>query len=85
MIITGAQIPLSELFNDSIDNLLGSLIIAGHYRIPEVSLFFNHKLLRGNRSIKASSDEFDAFSSPSLPPLATVGIDIGQFLFFFYV
>jgi len=43
-----------------------------------VCLFFNHKLLRGNRSIKASSEEFDAFDSPNLPPLANVGIEIGK-------
>lgn len=54
--------------------------MAGHYRIPEVCLFFDHKLLRGNRSIKASSDEFNAFASPSLPPLATVGIEIGIYV-----
>jgi len=78
VILTGSQIPLSELFNDSIDNLLGALIVAGHYTIPEVCLFFNHKLLRGNRSIKASSEEFDAFDSPNLAPLANVGIEIGQ-------
>ncbi|KAK4704669.1 L-asparaginase, partial [Phenoliferia sp. Uapishka_3] len=78
VILTGAQIPLSELLNDSLDNLLGALIIAGHYTIPEVCLFFNHKLLRGNRAIKASSDEFDAFASPSLSALATIGIDIGE-------
>lgn len=76
VILTGSQIPLSELFNDSIDNLLGALILAGHYVIPEVCLFFNHKLLRGNRSIKASSEEFDAFASPNLAPLASVGIEI---------
>lgn len=80
MILTGSQIPLSELFNDSIDNLLGALIVAGHYTIPEVCLFFNHKLLRGNRSIKASSEEFNAFDSPNLPPLANVGIEIGELL-----
>ncbi|ORY74287.1 asparaginase-domain-containing protein [Leucosporidium creatinivorum] len=76
VILTGAQIPLSELFTDAIDNLLGSLIIAGHYAIPEVCVFFDNKLLRGNRSIKASSEEFHAFQSPNLPPLAAVGIDI---------
>lgn len=64
--------------SDAIDNLLGSLIIAGHYAVPEVCVFFNNKLLRGNRSIKASSEEFHAFQSPNLPPLATVGIDIGE-------
>lgn len=49
VILTGSQAPMSELQNDATDNLLGSLIIAGHYMIPEVCLFFNHKLFRGNR------------------------------------
>ncbi|KAM0788513.1 hypothetical protein ACM66B_001643 [Microbotryomycetes sp. NB124-2] len=76
VILTGAQIPLSELFTDAIDNMLASLILAGHYAIPEVCVFFNNTLLRGNRSIKASSEELHAFSSPNLPPLASVGIGI---------
>ena len=33
-IVTGAQIPLSQLRNDAVDNLLGALTIAGHYIIP---------------------------------------------------
>jgi 60kDa lysophospholipase len=33
-ILTGAQIPLSELRNDAVDNLLGALTIAGNYIIP---------------------------------------------------
>lgn len=69
---------MSELFSDAYDNLLGALIVAGHFTIPEVCVFFNHTLLRGNRSIKASSEEFGAFSTPNLPALATVGTDIGR-------
>ncbi|GAA5976588.1 hypothetical protein JCM11641_001348 [Rhodosporidiobolus odoratus] len=76
VILTGAQIPLSELFTDAIDNLLGSLILAGHFIIPEVCLFFDNTLLRGNRAIKFSSEAFAAFQSPNLAPLATVGIDV---------
>ncbi|KAG9035298.1 hypothetical protein FRB95_011593 [Tulasnella sp. JGI-2019a] len=76
VIITGAQIPLSQLRNDAIDNLLGALTIAGQFIIPEVSLFFNHTLLRGNRVIKASSYDLDAFKSPNFPTLVDVGIDI---------
>lgn len=78
-ILTGAQIPLSELFTDAIDNLLGSLILAGHFIIPEVCLFFDNHLFRGNRSVKASSEDFHAFQSFNLPPLATVGIDVGGY------
>lgn len=44
VIITGAQIPLAELFNDSLDNLLGSLVIAASFVIPEVCLFFKSVL-----------------------------------------
>jgi lysophospholipase len=71
---SGSQAPMSELHNDATDNLLGSLIIAGHYMIPEVCLFFNHKLFRGNRATKSNAHDFAAFSSPNHPPLAKVGI-----------
>ncbi|KAL8975677.1 MAG: hypothetical protein Q9197_000091 [Variospora fuerteventurae] len=40
VVLTGSQAPISELQNDATDNLLGSLIIAGHFMIPEVCLFF---------------------------------------------
>ncbi|CAL1705248.1 unnamed protein product [Somion occarium] len=76
VIVTGAQIPLSQLRNDAVDNLLGSLTIAGHYIIPEVCLYFNHTLYRGNRVSKFSSNDFNAFNSPNFPPLVNVGIDI---------
>ncbi|KAF1993471.1 asparaginase-domain-containing protein [Amniculicola lignicola CBS 123094] len=72
VILTGSQAPIMELQNDAQDNLLGSLIIAGHFMIPEVCLFFNFRLFRGNRTTKISADEFQAFASPNLPPLATV-------------
>jgi lysophospholipase len=65
---------MTELHNDATDNLLGSLIIAGHYMIPEVCLFFNYKLYRGNRVTKTNAHDFAAFSSPNHPPLAKVGI-----------
>ncbi|KAH7889585.1 asparaginase-domain-containing protein [Phlebopus sp. FC_14] len=76
VILTGAQIPLSQLRNDAVDNLLGALSIAGNYIIPEVSLYFNHTLYRGNRVSKASSYDLNAFHSPNFPPLVNVGIDI---------
>ncbi|CAK5277609.1 unnamed protein product [Mycena citricolor] len=34
VILTGAQIPLSQLRNDAVDNLMGALMIAGNYIIP---------------------------------------------------
>lgn len=72
VIFTGSQAPMLELQNDATDNLLGSLIIAGHFIIPEVGLYFNHKLIRGNRATKVSASDFEAFASPNFPPLATI-------------
>ena len=72
VILTGSQVPISERKNDAIDNLLNSLDIAGHFMIPEVCLFFNSSLFRGNRTTKVSANAFNAFASPNLPPLATV-------------
>jgi lysophospholipase len=76
VILTGSQIPLAEIRNDAIDNLLGALTIAGHFDIPEVGLYFRNKLLRGNRTQKMDSSGFDAFDSGNYPPLAEVGVDI---------
>ncbi|KAH9832990.1 asparaginase-domain-containing protein [Rhodofomes roseus] len=76
VIVTGAQIPLSQLRNDAVDNLLGALVLAGHYIIPECCLYFNHTLYRGNRVSKFSSYDLNAFASPNFPPLVNVGIDI---------
>ena len=76
VIVTGSQIPLSELRNDALDNLITALILAGNYRIPEVCIYFNGRLLRGNRSSKLKSSGFDAFDSPNYSWLAQVGIHI---------
>ena len=72
VILTGSQAPMMMLQSDAQDNLLGALVIAGHFMIPEVCLFFNFKLYRGNRATKVSADDFNAFASPNLSPLATV-------------
>ena len=50
--------------------------MAGNYNIPEVTVYFRHRLMRGNRTVKVSSDNLDAFSSPNLQPLAVMGINI---------
>lgn len=76
VIVTGSQIPLSEIRSDGQANLLNALYLAAHYPIPEVSLFFNNHLYRGNRSTKADSTGFNAFASPNHDPLASAGIQI---------
>ncbi|KAK5993222.1 L-asparaginase [Cladobotryum mycophilum] len=72
VILTGSQAPIFALQSDAVDNLLGSLIIAGTFVIPEVCLFFHHKLYRGNRTTKVSAASFEAFASPNCEPLAQV-------------
>ena len=76
VILTGSQIPFSEVRNDAVGNMLGALMIAGHYRIPEVCLFFDNRLFRGCRSTKASATAMQAFDSPNSKPLAIVGVTI---------
>jgi L-asparaginase len=81
VIFTGAQLPISAMRSDARENLMTSLEIAvakidGNPIVPEVCIFFNHKLLRGNRSKKVQSVHFDAFESENYPPLAESGIVI---------
>lgn len=76
VIITGSQIPLAQLRSDGQANLLNALYIAANYPIPEVTLFFNNKLFRGNRARKVDADGFDAFDSPNFPHLLSAGINI---------
>ncbi len=76
VIVTGSQIPLSELRSDGQVNLLNSLYIAANYPVNEVCLFFNNKLYRGNRSTKIHADGFGAFASPNYPELIDAGINI---------
>jgi len=76
VILTGSQIPIAEARSDAIDNVLGALTIAGHYELPEVGLYFDNKLLRGNRAQKVDASGFQAFQSGNYPPLVQVGIDL---------
>ena len=76
VIITGSQIPLSQLRSDARANLLNALYIAAHHPINEVCVFFNNQLLRGNRSTKQHVDGFGAFISPNYPVLLEAGIEI---------
>lgn len=69
VVITGSQIPIAEWRNDAESNLIGALSVAEH-KIPEVTIFFNGVLLRGNRSCKDSSTLLHAFVSPNYPVLA---------------
>ncbi|KAI1147523.1 L-asparaginase [Nemania diffusa] len=79
VVLTGSQASIFALQSDAVDNLLGSLIVAGTFAVPEVCLFFHHALYRGNRCTKVSASAFEAFASPNCPPLARVtslGVDV---------
>lgn len=76
VIITGAQIPISEIRSDGKDNIIATLLIAASGKINEVCIYFRGELIRGNRAIKYSADGFMAFTSPNYPVLAKAGIDI---------
>lgn len=81
VIFTGAQLPISEPRSDARENLITSLEIAsatqqGKPVVPEVCIYFDYVLLRGNRSKKVESMHFDAFKSENYPSLATAGVKI---------
>lgn len=72
VIITGSQIPLVEMSNDGLSNLIDSINICGTFLIPEVTIMFRGKLLRGNRTIKQDSRGLSAFDSPNFQPLIEI-------------
>jgi L-asparaginase len=79
VILTGAQKPLSELRSDARANFINAVELAGTSQIKEVTVFFDDKLMRGNRTSKTHINHFDAFASPNYPLLAKVGINIDIF------
>lgn len=81
VIFTGAQLPISDPRSDARENLITSLELAsakidGKPVVPEVCIYFDYELLRGNRSKKVESMQFDAFDSGNYPPLAKAGVKI---------
>ncbi|HEV8514522.1 MAG TPA: asparaginase [Cyclobacteriaceae bacterium] len=81
VILTGAQLPISEPRSDARENLITSLEIAAAKKndkaiVPEVCIYFGDELIRGNRSKKTESMHFDAFQSENYPPLAKAGVRI---------
>ncbi|MBR6844505.1 MAG: type I asparaginase [Bacteroidales bacterium] len=78
IILTGSQLPLGMLRSDGRENIISALEIASGQEavIPEVCIFFENHLYRGNRSTKLNAENFDAFGSYNYPSLAKVGINI---------
>jgi L-asparaginase len=82
VIFTGSQLPIGSPRTDGKENLISSVEIAaakdeeGHAIVPEVCIFFDNMLMRGNRTTKMNSDNFRAFRSENYPLLADAGINI---------
>ena len=76
VVVTGSQVPLCVARSDGRQNLIGALQVAAQGDVREVCLLFGSKVLRGNRATKVDANGLEAFDSPSLPPLARLGVDI---------
>lgn len=79
VVLTGSQLPINEIRTDAKENLITALEIAaakqgGKAIVPEVCIYFDYQLFRGNRSIKYNSTNFDAFRTPNYPKLAEAGV-----------
>ncbi|HEY8387858.1 MAG TPA: type I asparaginase [Parasegetibacter sp.] len=81
VILTGSQLPIGEIRTDARENIITALEIAaarkgGKALVPEVCIYFDFQLFRGNRSKKYNAEKFEAFYSMNYPPLAEAGISI---------
>jgi L-asparaginase len=81
VIFTGSQLPIGEIRTDAKENLITALEIAsakqnGKARVPEVCIYFDFQLFRGNRAFKYNSAKFEAFRSPNYPVLAEAGVHL---------
>ncbi|MCH5329148.1 MAG: asparaginase [Coprobacter sp.] len=81
VILTGSQLPIGMLRTDGKENLITAIEIAaakenGVPVVPEVCIFFQNHLMRGNRTSKISAENFNAFRSVNYPALARAGVHI---------
>ena len=82
VILTGSQLPIGTLRTDGKENLITAIEIAaarypdGTPIVPEVCIFFENELMRGNRTTKINAENFNAFRSFNYPVLASAGIHI---------
>lgn len=81
VIFTGSQLPMGVVRTDGRDNFINAVEIAAAYEdntpmVPEVAIYFENKLLRGNRTNKFNAENFNAFLSGNYPALAEVGVYI---------
>jgi len=70
VVLTGSQLPISQIRTDAKENLITSLEIAasqknGKALVPEVCIYFDY-----------NSSKFEAFRSPNYPVLAEAGVHL---------
>lgn len=81
VILTGSQLPIGMVRTDGKENIITAIEIASDYhngkpRVPEVAIYFEYLLYRGNRTFKYNAEHFEAFASPNYPLLAEAGVHI---------
>ena len=81
VILTGSQLPIGTIRTDAKENLITAIEIAAAYEgdrplVPEVAVYFEYGLYRGNRTVKVHAERFEAFRSPNWPRLAEAGVRI---------
>ncbi|MET1057265.1 MAG: type I asparaginase [Pedobacter sp.] len=81
VVLTGSQLPIGEIRTDAKENLITALEIVatkkdGLAMVPEVCIYFDYQLFRGNRAIKYNSEKFEAFQSPNYHILAEAGVNL---------
>jgi L-asparaginase len=84
VIFTGSQLPIGLLRTDGRENLVTAIEIAATFEndipaVPEVCIYFDNRLTRGNRTTKLNADHFDAFDSPNYHALAEAGLHLRYF------
>lgn len=81
VILTGSQLPIGMIRTDGKENLITAIEIASSKDnekpiVPEVAIYFEYQLFRGNRTIKVNAEHFNAFQSPNYSALANAGVHI---------
>jgi L-asparaginase len=81
VVFTGSVLPIGAMRTDGKENILTSIEIAaaqadGKPIVPEVCIYFEKKLFRGNRTRKTNAEFFNAFASRNYPTLADIGQSI---------
>lgn len=76
VVLTGAQLPIGVRRTDAKENIISSIEIAAEGKVPEVCVYFEYRLHRGNRCTKVNAEHFEAFKSPNFIPLAEAGLEI---------